>query len=60
MWKFITLCVILLIIAATAKPAPDWSSEEFGYGGYGRGSSEERYYPSRAGYGMRESKLHLE
>lgn len=60
MWKFITLCVIFLIIAASAKPAPDWSSEEFGFGGHGWGSSEERYYPRRDGFGMGESELHVE
>lgn len=55
MWKFLTLCVMFmfLIMSGSAKPAPDWSSEEFGFGGRGWGSSEERYYPRRGGYGMK-------
>jgi uncharacterized membrane protein len=38
--------VLLLIVVALAKPAPDFSAEDF----FGGGSSEERFYPRR-GYG---------
>jgi hypothetical protein len=43
MLKLSLFVVLMLVVLAIAKPAPDFSAEDF----FGGGSSEERFFPRR-------------